>query len=869
MLSTGRFRLQVSHRVPCPCLKYWDVPWYLLPEDYTEFVFLGLFLAEMFLKMYGLGFRLYFHSSFNCFDCGVIVGSIFEVVWGFFRPGVSFGISVLRALRLLRIFKITKYWSSLRNLVVSLMSSMKSIISLLFLLFLFIVVFALLGMQLFGGRFIFEDYTPTNFDTFPAAIMTVFQILTGEDWNEVMYDGIRSQDTLLNVFLAIAVDNLANAQELTKEEEEEEEEFFNQRYKSREFGLSERRRRPYLYRKRAIHRGRPSPAEAEEEASTKQGEEPPVNAFANRRERRKKINMSVWEQRANQLRKRRQMASREVLFGSATDDQTDTPASDHQPQRGSPETSPSHLPESPMSGGIPLPEPPMSIAIPLPEPPESEPLPLMGSKQEEKPGANNHHANTERRHRVARKFRAAAEAGVAEGGRHKRHRHREFGSHARNAENYQQCGSSERQAEEGEEKIEETQSKTLKNISAMEFTGDLMGLSQASGCDQEFATGCVVPEDRVESQVRHKEDLSSESKFFTTEVSDSGSYLNQEDCVTESISFKDVEAAYSEEAEDDNDSEEEEEESRGKQSTGTKADIPDSMFIFSHKNPIRRMCHYVVTMRYFETTILLVIVASSIALAAEDPVCTTSERNKVLRYFDYVFTGVFTFEMIIKLPFEPAKKQVHQACLAAAAEIQDYNFSQDLACFLFMETWSSTGCGGGVSINSCSLNPASTAIYTQAVRKITACLIMEFACFRAFSGSQLNPKTCRTEDLFGMKMIDQGLILHDGSYFRDMWNILDFIVVVGALFAFALTNNKGRDIKTIKSLRVLRVLRPLKTIKRLPKLKTLPKQLRTNKESGEMGGTESQNSKVKPTLPLMNRDEEKHYKPGVYRQVNV
>ncbi|KTG05145.1 hypothetical protein cypCar_00032664, partial [Cyprinus carpio] len=211
--------------------------WLTIIQYYTEFVFLGLFLAEMFLKMYGLGFRLYFHSSFNCFDCGVIVGSIFEVVWGFFRPGESFGISVLRALRLLRIFKITKYWTSLRNLVVSLMSSMKSIISLLFLLFLFIVVFALLGMQLFGGRFIFEDYTPTNFDTFPAAVMTVFQILTGEDWNEVMYNGIRSQGgvqygmwssiyfivltlfgnyTLLNVFLAIAVDNLANAQELTK-----------------------------------------------------------------------------------------------------------------------------------------------------------------------------------------------------------------------------------------------------------------------------------------------------------------------------------------------------------------------------------------------------------------------------------------------------------------------------------------------------------------------------------------------------------------------------------------------------------------------------------------------------------------------------
>ncbi len=39
-----------------------------------------------------------------------------------------------------------------------------------------------------------------------------------------------------------------------------------------------------------------------------------------------------------------------------------------------------------------------------------------------------------------------------------------------------------------------------------------------------------------------------------------------------------------------------------------------------------------VTLRYFEMTILLVIVASSIALAAEDPVCTNSERNNVNHY---------------------------------------------------------------------------------------------------------------------------------------------------------------------------------------------------------------------------------------------
>lgn len=46
---------------------------------------------------------------------------------------------------------------------------------------------------------------------------------------------------------------------------------------------------------------------------------------------------------------------------------------------------------------------------------------------------------------------------------------------------------------------------------------------------------------------------------------------------------------------------------------------------------------------------MLVISMSSIALAAEDPVEEKSFRNKVLNYFDYAFTGVFTIEMLLKV----------------------------------------------------------------------------------------------------------------------------------------------------------------------------------------------------------------------------
>ena len=77
-------------------------------SDTAEFVFLGLFIFEMLLRMWALGIRIYMESSFNRFDSLVISLSAFEQVWTHFKPKAgSFGLSVLRALRLLRIFKVT------------------------------------------------------------------------------------------------------------------------------------------------------------------------------------------------------------------------------------------------------------------------------------------------------------------------------------------------------------------------------------------------------------------------------------------------------------------------------------------------------------------------------------------------------------------------------------------------------------------------------------------------------------------------------------------------------------------------------------------------------------------------------------------
>ncbi|XP_017671349.1 PREDICTED: voltage-dependent R-type calcium channel subunit alpha-1E isoform X7 [Lepidothrix coronata] len=722
---------------------------------YAEFLFLGLFLLEMSLKMYGMGPRLYFHSSFNCFDCGVTVGSIFEVVWAIFRPGTSFGISVLRALRLLRIFKITKYWASLRNLVVSLMSSMKSIISLLFLLFLFIVVFALLGMQLFGGRFNFMDGTPSaNFDTFPAAIMTVFQILTGEDWNEVMYNGIRSQGgvrsgmwssiyfivltlfgnyTLLNVFLAIAVDNLANAQELTKDEQEEEE-AFNQKHA--------------LQKAKEV-----SPMSA-------------PNMPAIERERRRRHHMSVWEQRTSQLRRHMQMSSQEGI-------NKDEPplinphASIFRRKKPGDGVTLEKCAEEQGKGERPLaegPEQPVPGANPgggedrrSPSPRAKRDKDMWQQKschgncepgeQDGAGGSVEDRARMRQSQRRSRHRRARMEGKEQAGILGSRSASQEMGLEEASTMEGAQDGDRRGDVAAAEALIQgepEASGESIRTNGVPAGDADLIGTAK-KGSPPHAApephggkTGnlteqdCSSPDTSEQALLqgsrtvsRSEPDLSSITPNTEKATESTTIMIDVHDSAVVQISNKtDGEASPLKEAETKEDEEEMEKKKRKKEKSETgKAMVPhSSMFIFSTTNPVRRACHYIVNLRYFEMCILLVIAASSIALAAEDPVLTNSDRNKVLRYFDYVFTGVFTFEMVIK-------------------------------------------------------------------------------------------------------MIDQGLILQDGSYFRDLWNILDFIVVVGALVAFALANalgtNKGRDIKTIKSLRVLRVLRPLKTIKRLPKLKAV------------------------------------------------
>lgn len=68
-----------------------------------------------------------------------------------------------------------------------------------------------------------------------------------------------------------------------------------------------------------------------------------------------------------------------------------------------------------------------------------------------------------------------------------------------------------------------------------------------------------------------------------------------------------------------------------------------------------------------------------------------------------------------------------------------------------------------------------------------------------------------------LKIVAMGLIFNKGSYLRDSWNILDFIIVITSFISAFSGSSSG----SLASLRALRILRPLRTISTIKALKNI------------------------------------------------
>lgn len=202
----------------------------------------------MVIKLIGLGPKLYVKDKFNIFDCIVVVVSIMENVidWAGVGGGTRGAISAFRGVRLLRVFKLARSWTSFRELLEKIMLTLKDISNFSVLLFIFMFVYTLLGMEIYAYNAAFDldnrpikldtndldfsglgytfQFPRTNFNNFLQGFTTIFVILIGDGWNNIMYDHMRTNGmgvsipffvswyilgnlVLLNLFLAILLKN--------------------------------------------------------------------------------------------------------------------------------------------------------------------------------------------------------------------------------------------------------------------------------------------------------------------------------------------------------------------------------------------------------------------------------------------------------------------------------------------------------------------------------------------------------------------------------------------------------------------------------------------------------------------------------------
>ena len=224
----------------------------LLPSSWTPIIsdinvaFTIIFTVELVLKIVGLGPRRYIKDYFNIFDAVIVGFSLFELGMGRGSSLISAAraIRAFRAIRVLRVARLLRTLRFMKVIMEVVTNAVEQFAYIALLLTLFIIVFSLIGMQLFAGRFDFFEENAvrfSDFDNFGNSFIVTFELLTTEDWQDVLYLCMRSSQNpfisvaylviwifignyiFLNLFLAILLDGFSSYASLNKFKEIEDE----------------------------------------------------------------------------------------------------------------------------------------------------------------------------------------------------------------------------------------------------------------------------------------------------------------------------------------------------------------------------------------------------------------------------------------------------------------------------------------------------------------------------------------------------------------------------------------------------------------------------------------------------------------------
>jgi voltage-gated sodium channel len=140
-------------------------------------VFLGIFVVELAIRITAYGRRPqdFFRDGWNVFD--------FVVIGLAFTPGIRDNVTLLRLARLLRVVRVVSVMPDLRILLRAMVRSLPPIASLALLTLLLMYVYGMVGWILF------HEQDPEQWGNIGEAMLSLFQILTLENWPQFLDAG--------------------------------------------------------------------------------------------------------------------------------------------------------------------------------------------------------------------------------------------------------------------------------------------------------------------------------------------------------------------------------------------------------------------------------------------------------------------------------------------------------------------------------------------------------------------------------------------------------------------------------------------------------------------------------------------------------
>ncbi len=198
--------------------------WYYLDLAVTLY-----FLFELMIKI-SVDKWEFFKSGWNVFDFVIVVATLIPIDESDF-------VMVARLLRLFRVLRLFQSRPELKTIIDMLIGAIPSIIDIVILMFIIFYVYGIIG------SFLFHDLPSGLWDNLLVSMLTLFRILTFEDWTDVMYEAMEVNPyywiyfvtfivitafVFFNLFVAVIIDEMEKIKDqktdsvasMVKEEEE-------------------------------------------------------------------------------------------------------------------------------------------------------------------------------------------------------------------------------------------------------------------------------------------------------------------------------------------------------------------------------------------------------------------------------------------------------------------------------------------------------------------------------------------------------------------------------------------------------------------------------------------------------------------------